>query len=318
MNNLEDIGFEEVWDRNGVTYREFRNTLKPVYSITWANILAGFAFIGLMLTVLVYLNTVSTTWSWILLLPCSILTGFAIAFINLFVHEAAHYHLHPSKKMNDVLANIFLCSWVGMHIAVYRKIHWQHHLHLSEPDDSENSYFRPLSFFFLLEALTGIHMVRIMMNRNSSLLNNKMRRQSLMMLGIGLLINLGILAGLIINGYYQAVICWLLGMLVFFPFFAALRQLLEHRNELAFHEKNYYNEQRARLSRLFTNSFFSKIFGSAGFNRHMIHHWDPHLPFTALGEAERFLAESERTSMLLKSSRTTYLAAFKKLWKNRK
>jgi hypothetical protein len=50
----------------------------------------------------------------------------------------------------------------------------------------------------------------------------------------------------------------------------------------------------------------------------MIHHWDPVLPFTALGKVEIFLAGCDQTKEIIQRSRTTYAATFKKLWLVRK
>ena len=138
------------------------------------------------------------------------------------------------------------------------------------------------------------------------------------MLLAGLIINVIFLFVAISFQLYQLAIVWILAMAVFFPFFATIRQLLEHRDELAASDKVYYQSPKRKISRLFTDSFFSRLLGPAGFNKHMIHHWDPVLPFTALGKVEVFLKSCTRTKEIIQESKTTYLAAFKKLWLTRK
>jgi hypothetical protein len=45
----------------------------------------------------------------------------------------------------------------------------------------------------------------------------------------------------------------------------------------------------------------------------MIHHWDPQISYTRLKDIEKFLADCEKTSLIIQSSRTTYTKVFKKL-----
>lgn len=318
MNNLEDIHYSEVVSPQGLTYEEFRKSLSPDYQRAWIHIGLAFAAIAALLLGFSLLNAQFASWIWITIPLFSLGTGFFIAFLNLFVHEAAHYHLHPNKKTNDLLANIFLCSWVGLHIKAYRKIHWHHHQHLSEPEDSENSYFRSLSPVFLFETLSGIHLLRIIRSRNKTLLNSDLQRKSMLMIIVGISINTTILTACVLSGNYALAAVWGLSLFVFFPFFAALRQLLEHRTELATNDNAYYSTRRAKISRLFNDTVFSRLFGPAGFNKHMIHHWDPQLPFTALTRAEQFLAGCPRTKNLVESSRTSYFKVMKKLWRKKK
>lgn len=49
------------------------------------------------------------------------------------IHDASHYLLHPSKRVNDWLAQVALC-WPGfVSLHKYRSLHNQHHLHLGDP-----------------------------------------------------------------------------------------------------------------------------------------------------------------------------------------
>ena len=212
------------------------------------------------------------------------------------------------------MANVFLCSWLGLDIRAYRKIHWQHHLHLATPTDTENSYFNPLSFSFIAETLTGIHLVRVITNKsNKEFLGKELSKRAVLMLLIGVVIHLFLLAIAIYYNNLQFAITWILAMAIFFPFFATIRQVIEHRDEMATEHKDFYHSTRGRVSRIFSSGVFSYLFGAAGFNKHLIHHWDPHLPFTALTRAEKFLLRCKRTQDIVESSRTSYLTVFKKL-----
>ena len=292
MHNLEDILFEEVVNDKGMSYATYRKSLKPDFTVTWLHIGGGLLSIILFCGLSWYCETSLPGWSWIFIPVFSFIIGFCIAYVNLFIHEAGHFYIHPDKKMNDMLANIFLCSWTGVDIKVYRKIHWQHHLQLATPTDTENSYFNPLNLSFILETLTGIHLLRVMTNKsNKEFLGKDLVRRSKTMLLIGAIINLTILFLAFYFAHWQFAITWILSMIIFFPFFATIRQISEHRDELASKDRQYYTTPKNKVSRIFSNSLLSRWFGPAGFNKHMIHHWDPHLPFTALKQAEHFLME---------------------------
>lgn len=315
MSNLEGIPFDEVINSEGLSYTSFRKTLKPDYFKTWLHIISGLSCLAALLWIFIIIENKIPGWFPITISFFSILIGFTIAYINLFIHEAGHYYLHANKKINDLLANMFLCSWTGLHIKVYRKIHWLHHQHLATDTDPENSYFNVLSGKFILETFSGIHAVRIILNKNNKqILEKELRKRSIQMLLTGLAINGAFLFAALWLKHYQLAIVWVLAMLVFFPFFATIRQLLEHRDELTSSDNVFYSSPKRKISRLFTNSLFSNLLGPAGFNKHMIHHWDPILPFTALGKVEVFLAGCDRTKEIIERSKTTYFAAFRTLW----
>lgn len=51
-------------------------------------------------------------------------------------HEASHYVLHPSRRLNE-LQGVVLGSIILTPISAYRWVHNQHHLHLGTPRDTE-------------------------------------------------------------------------------------------------------------------------------------------------------------------------------------
>jgi fatty acid desaturase len=183
MSNLEGIPFHEVVNSEGLSYATFRHTLKPDYLKTWLHIITGLLCLAILLSIFIIVENKIPGWYLLTIPVFSILIGFTIAFINLFIHEAGHYYLHADKRINDLLANIFLCSWTGLHIKVYRKIHWLHHQHLATPIDPENSYFNVLSGKFIFETFSGIHVLRIMSGKNKGqVLEKELRKKSIYML----------------------------------------------------------------------------------------------------------------------------------------
>lgn len=314
QNNLEGISIDEVADSKGTAYANFRNNLHPRYSKVWFDITKGYFFLLLISGATIFLSNQFYSFWWIIVIISCMLIGYVAAYLALFIHEAGHYNIHPDKKINDRLASIFLCLPFGLSLKSYRKIHWQHHVHLGTPEDTEVSYFYALSKMFLLETLTGIHLLRtIMRKENSSVLTKEQVQQSRLMLLAGLVLHIIIVSSAILTGNWPFAIAWMLGFGIIFPFFATIRQILEHRDELAHHATNFNKQQHGKVSRLFVHTIISSSFGSAGFTRHMIHHWDPIISYTRLKDIEEFLLTCDKTASIIQSSRTTYTKVFKKL-----
>ena len=310
-NNLENISFEAVINPKGIPYSQFRKSLTPRYFRAWQHITVAFVLIAIPFLAYPFLPT---GWRWLLAPLTMIYFGYLIAFVHLFIHEAAHFNLHPDKKTNDLLGSVILCAFFGITLKDYRKIHWQHHLHLATPDDAEISYFSPLNMKFFFRILTGVQVLSVLSTRKKTISEKNMRRT----LSVKLIVT-GIIHGSLILaawfcGSYPLVISWVLAVTILFPFFATLRQVLEHRAEEAAGDADYYLQlPRERSSRLFGNNFFSRTFGGAGFNRHMIHHWDPQISYTRMEDVVRFLEQSPVTTSFIQQSKTSYLKVFFRL-----
>ncbi|MDB5251370.1 MAG: fatty acid desaturase [Flaviaesturariibacter sp.] len=313
MLNLEHIPYTAVSDE-GVSYEHWRKSLEPRYAVVWRDMSLGYLSIAILLFALAKAAGLGVAAQLAIGIAGGAAIGFTLAFLSLFLHEAGHYNLHPSRSVNDRLATIFLCALFGLDIRSYRKIHWLHHRHLGTPDDTESSYFNALTTGFLLETLTGIHLLRIMRKRNEGgLLTAGMKKDSFRMLVAGAVVNgLVVAAGFWLGGWAPS-IAWVLGMLLFFPFFATLRQVLEHRDEAAAADADFSRDAHGKITRLFADGPLARVFGGAGFQRHLIHHWDPQVSYTRLADVEAFLSRSALTRPIIESARTTYGDAFRKL-----
>jgi fatty acid desaturase len=60
----------------------------------------------------------------------------------------------------------------------------------------------------------------------------------------------------------------------------------------------------------------ASTFGAAGFNRHLIHHWDPQLSYTVLPEVEKYLMNTIVRDKLIER-KTSYIKTFVELWKQK-
>lgn len=315
-NNLEGISFDEVKNSKGLSYAAFRNTLPARYSIVLFDILKGYFFLALTVSLIILLShSYSFLW-WVLIPVGAIITGYIAAYIALFAHEASHYNIHPDKNINDRLSTIFLCLPFGLSMKSYRKIHWQHHIHLGTPDDTEISYFNGLTELFILETLTGIHLLRTVLKKEKNeVLTQEQKQESRRMLLAGFLLHIIILIPSFITGNWIFALAWILGFGIFFPFFATIRQILEHRDELAHHATDFTKIPHGKISRVFVHTLLSSSFGAAGFTRHLIHHWDPQASYTRMKEIEIFLSQCEKTAAIIQHSKTTYTSVLKKLLK---
>jgi len=128
--------------------------------------------------------------------------------------------------------------------------------------------------------------------------------------------HLAILAALFLTGGWAAALAWVAGVGVVFPFLGALRQLLEHRSLEARGPVDYTQVDHGAYTRLFGTGMLARTFGAAGFNRHLLHHWEPSVSYTCFDALEDLF---ERVGMgpALDARRTTYGAAFRALY-NRK
>jgi fatty acid desaturase len=293
---------------DGTPYREFRNSLRPRWWAVWAQLGVAYGFVAAVIAALAAWQPGGPV-AIVAALAGGLLCGYAIAFINNFLHEAAHYNLLPSRRANDVATDL-LMSWLyGTSIALYRSVHFQHHRALGTTMDSENSYFDPLRVRYLVEGLLGLKVLRTLRRwrevEPDQLRGDGEGRVRIAWLAVAAVVNLAIVAGLALAGAWAAAAAWVLAELAFFPFFVSLRQTLEHRDEEAQADLDYTVVDHGATNRLFGDGPVANTLGSAGFNRHALHHWEPQVSCTRLRDLERFLATTELEPYLAER-RTSY------------
>ena len=313
---------EYLVNSQGVKYKEFRATLTPKYHLVWLHIvLAYFAFFAIAFLVTFILPNTGTLAALITIIFGGLLFGYALAYLQLFFHESAHYNLAINKQINDLLANIFIGLIVGQNIKEYRRIHVEHHRNFGTLNDTETTYFSPLNIKFIFESLLGIKILYVLRKRakalrkesNVSAQSNFKKKSSpsfplyKRQLFFGLILNGTIIAISFWSGAWSLGISWGLGLIVFFPFFAALRQVLEHRDEDADSSLNYHKVMHSAVNRLFGDGPISSTFGGAGFNRHLLHHWEPQISYTRLKDLEEYLMDTDAAD-ILRQRKTTFAA----------
>lgn len=310
-------------DRNGLSdpegrnYRTFRGGLTPRYHSVWLQIGAAYGVLATALIALAALKAASVPVLLLATIAAAAVIGYTVAFIALFIHESAHFNVASTRELNDRLANIFIGSLIGMDAKRYRRVHMQHHKLLGTPEDPERSYFSALNLRFIVEALTGIRVLRVLLSYQTQLdrLEKGEARASIitptLLAGIaahGLLLAFCLWAGL-----WHVAVAWVVGVGVVFPFFASLRQLLEHRSLDANAVTDYSRVAQGETHRLFGDGFIASTLGGAGFNRHLLHHWDPGVSCTRLRDVEAFLMSTDAAASLRQHG-TSYWATLKGLY----
>jgi fatty acid desaturase len=308
----------QLVDDRGIRYREFRKTLSPRWGQVWAEVSLAYAiFIGTLAGLVAwdpgFASSVPATTAGALVI------GYTVHFLNNFFHEAAHYNLAPGRSRNDLLTNLLMGWLFGSSIAIYRRTHFQHHRALGTTMDSENSYFDALGMRYLVRGLTGLKALRTLRRYREADKQIALRRGEdhagtsriawLLTAGV---VNAGIVCGLLLLGSVAAAAAWILGWLVVFPFLGSLRQLLEHRSDDADSSVDYRLEDHGPVNRLFGDGPLASTFGSAGFNRHAIHHWEPQVSYTRLTDIEGYLLRTD-VAPLIRERQTTYADTFLRL-----
>ena len=317
-NNLEHLKFGQITDEEGNSYTNFRKTLRPLIWKVWVDIFILYLLQIIIFSIMAHYLVVFSLLNIILTLFFAILIGFFLASLNLFIHEASHFNIHKNKKKNDFLANIFIGLWFGMNVKTYRLGHWQHHEKLGTTEDTEHSYFYVLNWKFILSTLFGIHLVKIVLFRKKNITASveskpEDKKMDKIMLIAGLICNLILLGIAYYMENYFWIPAWIIGMFSLYPFFNAVRQLMEHRDELASETIDYEKINHGKVSRFFNFNIFSYFFGGAGFDKHLLHHWDPQISYTRLGEVENFLLKNHECQEIIKHSKTNYFITFFKL-----
>jgi len=309
---------------SGESWSEFRKTLKPKYAIVWRDILCCHLMILLSpVLIAVMHHTQGENMAWVLAPMAALWMGYWMQALLNFGHEALHHNIAPNKKMNDVLANLLIFSLIGLDVKWSRQYHWTHHLNLGNTQDSEVSYHNRLTPLFLLQTLTGIYFLKSIIPYiydNKKEHSTKQVKQGESLRRYTALIRALVLHSSIITAslYFQCyalVATWLVGAFLFYPAFLALRQIVEHSSPDAKAGTNFKEEDYGIVNRLFHPGLLSLTFGTAGFDKHAIHHWDPSISYTRFSEMENFFMDSVLKEQL-DNYRCSYMQTFFKLFKS--
>jgi len=301
-------------DKDGRSFESVRRSWTPNYGRVWLQMGAGAAVVVLTLAILVAGEPGESRWLITMALGGvgGAVLGYALAFLFLWFHEAAHANIHRSRRWNDRLANALLGTLFLQDIRRYRVLHFAHHRDHGAPSDPERSYFQALDLGFLARGLAGVSALRTLRGRQAAVAKESGRYW--IVPAVGMALHAMIVVGAAAGGYTAAALAWALGAFSVFPLLASLRQLLEHRRADADDKVDYQRVPHGAYTRTFGDGWFAHTFGAAGFNRHLIHHWDPSLSCTRFRDMEVFL-EASSLAGYYGARKTTYARAFKALFR---
>lgn len=293
---------------HNVTYGDFRKTLQPSYLKNSFPILSTHFLLILCLILSANIKEMGIL-QFVCIASLSVIGGLLAHRILLLVHEGAHFHLAQNRKVNDFLANTLCGVFVATEVKTYRKIHNKHHQDLGQSTDPENSYSEEFDFTWIFAAFSGLKVLRTFKKRD--VIEPSRGQFTVMVLSISL--HLVLLASMIQLELIYSTVFWILGFFVVMPGIAALRNVLEHRFEMP-------SEANPELwgtldpgmhvtTRLFTRKRVSGLLGSVGFDRHLLHHWDPSISSTNLPAVHKFILTTELGGVL-RNIPTTYTQAF--------
>jgi fatty acid desaturase len=319
--DLGSVRRSSLVDSRGRTYLEVRRALSPRYRIVWLQLALGWLVVVAIATALVVADghlVTPVAGKVAMAIAGSIAIGFWLHFLLQFQHEGTHYNLARTRKANDRLANAVIGIFVGEDVRNYRTIHLDHHRYLGTPQDTERSYFDPLDGRFILQGLLGLRLLRILAARRQKVDTKDTGSGSgpssyfTAMFPLALAFNGTIVIVAAVTGHWVLSVSWVAGSLVFLPFINATRQVLEHRSETADPSADYTKVAHGAVNRLFGDGPLASTLGPAGFNRHLLHHWDPGVSYTRLRELEEYLLDTEMAPLLRKRT-TTYAATTRRL-----
>lgn len=299
-------------DHTGCTLKEFKKTLKARWVTVWTELLSGHLALIICILLTIKLEHIRSFLLPFVIIFSAFIFGFIHAYIQLFFHEAVHGNIVKNRKLNDFLANLLIGIFIGQDVKIYRSIHFIHHQKHGTIEDSEHTYFDPLNMRFIISALTGIKVMKVLLSRKNTLNTSSKTSRNYKQLFLGISLHAVLLSWAILSGHFVLALSWVIGMGIVMPFFGAVRQVLEHRDFNAKNDLDYYTIPHGPTNRLFGDSLLARIFGAAGFNRHLIHHWEPQVSYTQLPALEKFLLKTEAADWI-RSHQTTYTATFLQL-----
>lgn len=300
----------------GVKWRDYKKQIKTPYYRLYLVILFIFCMIALGIYCYIKIESLLLDEYKFVLIPIfGVYFGFFLHAYSLFFHEASHNNLCSNSMLNNLLANCFITPFVGLPLTNYRKSHWLHHLHIGTAQDTEISYIDPINTWTVLQKMIGLYQIQTFFRYFANFSKIKANSKNRNYLG-SLALILALLVWIFVQGFiiYQMAtklsiglsITWFWSVFFVFPLVGSLRQTLEHR---CF---NFDAATNRATNRMFGTSIFAGLFGAAGFNRHLLHHWDPQLSYLNFDEMESFFKDTEIEELLLEC-KISYFACFKKL-----
>jgi fatty acid desaturase len=257
-------------------------------------------------TALIWLQ-VTVSWAvallgpwWLVWFPfvvnCAVTQG-----MLLWVHEASHFHLYSSRRMNDLWCDVFFAAPVGMSAAAYRFRHMSHHAHLGSEQDADGyPYRQPIKGFralvwVMVKALSGTMGLWLAIDKYGGTARKAAARSSVSPPWVAPLVTLGfngILLALCImaDRWYLYIFLWgypIVGVAIALNI---IRTIAEHQPE---DYPSYAGGEEITMmpvARTTVPNWFEKwLMYQANFNYHVEHHLFPAVPQHNLARLHKHL-----------------------------
>ncbi|MFI5043148.1 MAG: fatty acid desaturase family protein [Acidimicrobiales bacterium] len=296
---------------DGRSYGEFRAGLNPRWWLLWADLGLTWALLAGVVVVLAWLQGVGWPVAVGAVIIGTGVIGVLVHRVNLFLHEGAHFNLAP-QRWNDLLTNIAAGALVLGDVRTYRPIHMAHHRNLGTVRDTERTYFSRLDLRFLQRCALGMHVVAVLRSRNEAPTDEN--RDAPWTVLAGCVGHAAIVVAAALTGHWILAVAWTLGVVSVFPLVTSVRQLSEHRPPDADGSTDYSSVDIGAHTRMFDRAPLSWVFGAAGFDHHLLHHWDPKVSYTRLPELRSWLEETE-VGPVVDRRESTYVGTVQRLWR---
>jgi len=224
------------------------------------------------------------------------------------MHEAAHGGLSTNKRVNDFAGHWLSGAAIGAHLGNYRRYHLTHHKYAQQPEDPDLILSAP--FPITKESLRR----KIIRDLTGQTFWKQRKNQFAKAFGYGhsrsrgrenmaqsareavipfLIVNVLLLAGLILAGYWWAyIILWLVPL-------ASWNMMVTRLRNIAEHAVVPDHDDPMRHARTTHINFLEGIFIAPYWvNYHCEHHMFMHLPCYRLAAAHRLLAEKGITARM--------------------
>jgi fatty acid desaturase len=296
---------------DGTSYRDIRAGLSPRWGVVLIDALATWLALAAIVGIAIAVPGSAVVVAVVVTILAALGIGVCVHRLGLFVHEGVHNNVAPGR-LNDVVTNVLGGVATVTDVRDYRPVHLAHHRYLGTDADTERTYMSRLDPGFLLRAATGVHVLAVMRRRRA--LADTAAGRHVAVTVAGALFHVAVVVVLALLGYWAAAVAWLIGVSAVYPVVQSTRQLLEHRHDAAVGDLTEHPENLRPFTRLFSSDPLGPVVGGAGFNRHLLHHWDPGLSYTQFRRLERWLRTTE-AEHLMAPRRGTYRRTFRRLWR---
>lgn len=224
--------------------------------------------------------------------------------LQILLHEGAHFQIHPKKRWNDLMTNVFCAvPFFGL-ISHYRHFHLAHHKYLLDPEeDPEVGFYAEQNHFFekkrapgllwmLILDVCGYHYFQFFFSYNLYLLREMRKAGALRpargeWLAVGLTLAPALALVLPLHAGKMMLFYWLLPQPTFMFLFLKLQGYGEHTARARRIEDCTFSHELGLGARFFIYPLNSDL--------HLEHHLYPSVPWYRLRRLHQRLARDGGT-----------------------